>query len=111
MPPGCGGRPGGGINNHLAFLCMDLTDPQLHEYALVIHEAQRGAILALLDEAVAEGELRPGTDTAALAESVQALIAGTGLTWALDRQGTLPERLRQAVTALISPHARSKETS
>ncbi|OPG11117.1 TetR/AcrR family transcriptional regulator [Microbispora sp. GKU 823] len=95
--------------NHLAFLCMDLTDPQLHEYALVIHEAQRGAILALLDEAVAEGELRTGTDTAALAESVQALIAGTGLTWALDRQGTLPERLRRAITGLLAPHTRCEE--
>ncbi|MFI9576008.1 TetR/AcrR family transcriptional regulator [Microbispora rosea] len=97
--------------NHLAFLCMDLTDPELHEYALAVHEAQRRAILALLDEAVAEGELRTGTDTAALVESVQALIAGTGLTWALDRQGTLHERLRQAVTALLSPYTRSKETS
>ncbi|GIH50442.1 transcriptional regulator, TetR family [Microbispora rosea] len=97
--------------NHLAFLCMDLTDQELHEYALAVHEAQRRAILALLDEAVAEGELRTGTDTAALAESVQALIAGTGLTWALDRQGTLQERLRRAVTALLSPYTRSKETS
>ncbi|XVQ87091.1 TetR/AcrR family transcriptional regulator [Microbispora siamensis] len=95
--------------NHLAFLCMDLTDPQLHEYALVIHEAQRRAILALLDEAVAEGELRTGADTAALAESVQALIAGTGLTWALDRQGTLPERLRRAITGLLAPHNRCEE--
>ncbi|MEV7804911.1 TetR/AcrR family transcriptional regulator [Microbispora sp. NPDC088329] len=95
--------------NHLAFLCMDLTDPQLHEHALVVHEAQRGAILALLDEAVADGELRTGTDTAALAESVQALIAGTGLTWALDRRGTLPERLRRAVTGLLAPHNRREE--
>ncbi|MEU6429594.1 TetR/AcrR family transcriptional regulator [Microbispora sp. NPDC046973] len=95
--------------NHLAFLCMDLTDPQLHEHALAIHEAQRRAILTLLDEAVAEGELRTGTDTAALAESVQALIAGTGLTWALDRRGTLPERLRRAVTDLLAPHTRREE--
>ncbi|MEV4461522.1 TetR/AcrR family transcriptional regulator [Microbispora sp. NPDC049633] len=97
--------------NHLAFLCMDLTDPQLHEHALAMHEAQRRAILALLDEAVAAGELRTGADTAALAESVQSLIAGTGLTWALDRRGTLPERLRRAVTALLSPHIPLKETS
>ncbi|WP_182879602.1 TetR/AcrR family transcriptional regulator [Microbispora sp. H10949] len=95
--------------NHLAFLCMDLTDPQLHEYALVVHEAQREAILALLDEAVAEGELRAGTDTGTLAESVQALITGTGLTWALDRRGALAERLRRAVTTLLSPHIRTEE--
>lgn len=95
--------------NHLAFLCMDLTDPRLHEHALAVHEAQGRAIRTLLSEAVAEGELRPGTDTATLAASVQAIIAGTGLTWALDRQGTLPERLRRAVDAVVSPHIPHEE--
>lgn len=90
--------------NHLAFLCMDLTDPQLHEHALAIHEAQGRAIRTLLTEAVSQGELRAETDTAALARSVQANIAGTGLTWALDRQGLLPERLRREIKTLLSPH-------
>jgi hypothetical protein len=90
--------------NHLAFLCMDLTDVQLHEHALAIHQAQGGAIRTLLTEAVSQGELRAETDTAALARSVQANIAGTGLTWALDRQGLLPERLRREIQTLLSPH-------
>jgi AcrR family transcriptional regulator len=90
--------------NHLAFLCMDLTDAQLHEHALAIHQAQGGAIRTLLTEAVSQGELRAETDTAALARSVQANIAGTGLTWALDRQGLLPERLRREIQTLLSPH-------
>lgn len=38
--------------NHLAFLCTDLTDPQLYERALAVHRAQRGAVEALLTEAV-----------------------------------------------------------
>lgn len=90
--------------NHLAFLCMDLTDPQLHEYALVIHEAQRAAIRSLLNEAVAQADLRAETDTAALAGSLQAIVAGAGLSWALDRQGTLPQRLRRELRALLAPH-------
>lgn len=90
--------------NHLAFLCMDLTDPQFHEHALAIHETQGRAIRTLLTEAVSKGELRPETDTAALAGSVQANIAGTGLTWALDRQGQLPQRLRREIQALLSTH-------
>jgi AcrR family transcriptional regulator len=90
--------------NHLAFLCMDLTDPQLHEHALAIHQAQGRAIRTLLIEAVSKGELRDETDTAALAGSVQANIAGTGLTWALDRQGQLPQRLRREIQTLLSPH-------
>lgn len=90
--------------NHLAFLCMDLTDPQLHEHALAIHNAQRRAIRTLLTEAVSKGELRPETDTDALTGSIQANIAGTGLTWALDRQGQLPQRLRREIQALLSTH-------
>ncbi|MBB5133381.1 AcrR family transcriptional regulator [Thermocatellispora tengchongensis] len=90
--------------NHLAFLCLDLTDPQLRPYALAVHESQGRAIRALLDEAVSAGELRAGTDPAALAESVQAIIAGTGLAWALDRRDTLPRRLRAALHAVLSPH-------
>ncbi|MGW1848949.1 TetR/AcrR family transcriptional regulator [Streptomyces sp. NPDC001966] len=95
--------------NHLAFLCMDLTDPQLHEHALAVHQAQGRAIEALLTAAVSSGELRAGTDTAALTGSVQAIIAGAGLTWALDRQGTLPQRLRQEISTLVSAHVPSSD--
>lgn len=97
--------------NHLAFLCMDLTDPQLHEHALAVHQAQGRAIEALLIAAVSSGELRAGTDTAALTRSVQASIAGAGLTWALDRQGTLPQRLRREINTLVSPHIPSSDSS
>lgn len=90
--------------NHLAFLCIDLTDPQFHEHALAIHQAQARAIEALLTESLRAGELRAGTDIAALTRSVQALTAGAGLMWALDRQGTLAQRLRQELHNVLSPH-------
>ncbi len=90
--------------NHLAFLCIDLTDPQFHEHALAIHQAQARAIESLLTESLLAGELRAGTDIAALARSVQALTAGAGLMWALDRQGTLTQRLRQELRNVLSPH-------
>ncbi|MEU8799733.1 TetR/AcrR family transcriptional regulator [Spirillospora sp. NPDC048819] len=90
--------------NHLAFLCMDLTDPELHEQALAVHRANGRVIETLLGAAVSEGGLVSGTDVGALAESIQAVIAGTGLTWALDRRGTLPERLRREVDAALAPH-------
>jgi AcrR family transcriptional regulator len=90
--------------NHLAFLCIDLTDPQFRQHALAIHEAQRRAVEALLTEALHTGELRPGTDIAALAESVQATTAGAGLIWALERQGTLAQRLRNALNNLLSAY-------
>ncbi|MEU6768010.1 helix-turn-helix domain-containing protein [Streptomyces sp. NPDC046853] len=90
--------------NHLAFLCIDLTDPEFRQHALVIHQAQGRAIEALLAEALLAGELRTGTDVTVLAGTVQAITSGTGLLWALDRQGTLVQRLRQELTNVLSPH-------
>lgn len=90
--------------NHLAFLCMDLADPQLHKRALAVHRAQTRAIEGLLSEAAGTGELRAGTDVAALARTVQAITAGAGLTWALERRGTLKQRLRHELTTVLCPH-------
>ncbi|WP_328972107.1 TetR/AcrR family transcriptional regulator [Streptomyces sp. NBC_00239] len=90
--------------NHLAFLCADLADPELREHALTVHRAQGRAIEALLAEAVATGALRAGADPVALTESVQAATAGAGLNWALDRQGTLADRIRRELSRVLSPH-------
>lgn len=90
--------------NHLAFLCLDLADPELHAHALTVHRAHRRVIEALLADAVSAGELRGGTDTAALAATVQAVAGGAGLAWALDREGTLPERLAREIGAVLAPH-------
>ncbi|PBC70263.1 TetR family transcriptional regulator [Streptomyces sp. TLI_235] len=90
--------------NHLALLCADLTDPQLHEHALTAHRAQHRAIERLLADAVAAGELRAGTDTAAMAGSVQAMTAGAGLVWALERSGTLAERIAPELRTVLAAH-------
>ncbi|GAA2799456.1 TetR/AcrR family transcriptional regulator [Kitasatospora paracochleata] len=95
--------------NHLAFLCTDLTDPQLYPHALTVHRAQRRAIETLLTEAVATGELHAGTDVAALAGSVQAVVTGAGVTWALERTGTLAERIRHELDTALSPHRPSHQ--
>ncbi|MEU8585950.1 helix-turn-helix domain-containing protein [Streptomyces sp. NPDC048664] len=90
--------------HHLAFLCMDLTDPQLYEHALAVHRARREATEALLAEAVDNGELRATTPVAPLARTLQAVTAGAGLTWALERDGPLEQRLRQEFDAALAPH-------
>jgi AcrR family transcriptional regulator len=92
--------------NHLAFLCIDLTDPEFRPLALAVHQAQSRAVEALLTQAVLAGDLGPGTDVPALGRSVRAIAAGAGLVWALDRQGSLEQRLRQALDSVLSPHRR-----
>ncbi|MFD7626796.1 TetR/AcrR family transcriptional regulator [Streptomyces sp. NPDC059851] len=95
--------------HHLAFLCTDLTDPEFRRHALVVHDAQRRAVETLLVEAVAAGELRPGTNTGALADTVQAVTAGTGLVWALDRRDALAIRLRRELAAVLTAHRNPPE--
>ncbi|MFE1955405.1 TetR/AcrR family transcriptional regulator [Streptomyces sp. NPDC059524] len=90
--------------NHLAFLCIDLTDPEFRAHALTIHVARGRAVEELLTEALASGELRAGTDVTALAGTVQAIVSGAGLNWALDRRGTLGQRLRQELAHVLDPH-------
>ncbi|WP_329385390.1 TetR/AcrR family transcriptional regulator [Streptomyces sp. NBC_01716] len=93
--------------NHLAFLCLDLGEPEFHAHALTVHRAERRAVEELLSAAVAAGELRAGTDVGALARSVQAMSAGAGLVWALDREGTLEQRIRQEIDAVLAHHVSS----
>ncbi|MFB9368061.1 TetR/AcrR family transcriptional regulator [Kitasatospora albolonga] len=90
--------------NHLAMLCADLADPELHAHARTAHLAQLGAVEALLAEARLAGELREGTDLRALAGSVQAVTAGAGLVWAVERDGPLAERLARELRTLVSPY-------
>ncbi|MFI1648430.1 TetR/AcrR family transcriptional regulator [Streptomyces avidinii] len=90
--------------HHLAFLCADLTDPDLHERALAVHRAQRRAVGTLLEEAVSAGELAATTDVEELTATVLAVTSGTGLTWALDRRGTLDRRVRHGLDTVLAPH-------
>ncbi|MEV7522263.1 helix-turn-helix domain-containing protein [Streptomyces sp. NPDC091371] len=92
------------LANHLAFLCADLADPELHRLALAAEQAQQAAARALLDEAVAAGELRADTDTASLARSVRQAAIGAGVLWAVDREGTLAGRGLDALEAALHPY-------
>jgi AcrR family transcriptional regulator len=97
--------------NHLAFLCIDIADPEFRPRALAVHQAQRRAVGELLTQSLAAGDLRPGTDVTALAETVQSVASGAGLVWALDRQGSLEDRLRRALNAVLSPHRRRADVN
>ncbi len=88
--------------NHLAFLQMDLSDPDFHRLALAHAEAVRAEIEALLDAAVGAGEIA-ATDTARLAQTVQSTYNGAMITWGLFRRGSLESWLRRELDTLLSP--------
>jgi hypothetical protein len=88
------------LSNGLAFLQMDLIDPDFHTHAHAHSRAMQAEVKSLLDEAVAAGDLRR-CDTKRLARAVHAIIVGSLLQWAIDRDTTAVGRLRQNLDTLL----------
>ena len=95
------------LANSVAFLQLDLTDPDFHKHAHAHSRAMQASIKALLDEAIAEGDL-VCRDTSRLARAVQTMIGGSLLQWAIDRDGKVNDRLREDLDTLLKPRAPAK---
>jgi AcrR family transcriptional regulator len=89
------------VANGLAYLQIDLTDPDFHAITLAQFSALRQETQNLLDAAVAARELRP-CDTAALARLIQHLNGGAMLSWAVYRQGSVGAWIRRELQALLA---------
>jgi AcrR family transcriptional regulator len=95
------------LANSVAFLQLDLSDPEFHKHAHAHSRAMQGEIKALLDEAVAAGDL-VCRETTGLARAVQSMIGGALLQWAIDRDGKVTERLREDLEILLKPRTPAK---
>jgi AcrR family transcriptional regulator len=93
------------LASSIAFLRLDLTDPDFHLLAAEHARAVREEITALLREAADAGDLRPGTGTGALARSVQIAYNGVLIVWALTGEGgDLLDVLRADLDHLLAPY-------
>jgi AcrR family transcriptional regulator len=96
--------------NSVAMLQLDLADPDFHAETLRGARTVRARIMRDLDAALAAGELRSGTDVAKLAKLVETTYHGAMIGWAIHREGTLANWMRDQLEAVLAPHrtARSK---
>lgn len=88
--------------NNLAFLEIDLTDPDFHRLALKNSRATLAGYRALLNEAIAAGELI-ACDTARLARGLAAMSGGSMLSWAIHREGAVETWVRHDIETLLGP--------
>jgi len=95
------------IANHLAFLQMDLTDRDFHRLALAHARATTRHIETLLRDAIAAREL-VRCDTRQLARTLQALMSGSLLAWAILREGKGEAWLRRDLEAAVAPYRAHK---
>jgi AcrR family transcriptional regulator len=95
--------------NNLAFLQTDLSDPEFRRLALAHARATGAEIQALLDDAVAAGELalEPPSNTTRLARAVQVAYNGALLLWAIEASGSAAQALHAALDSVLSPYRRS----
>ena len=91
------------IANTLAFLQIDLTDPEFHRHAVASSQETRDGIRALVKDAIVVGELRC-VDAGRFASAIQALLNGSLLNWAVHRQGSLVEWIRRDLKVLLDPY-------
>ena len=91
------------VANGLAYLQIDLTDPDFHAITLAQFRTIRAETKKLLDEAVAARELRP-CDTTELARLIQHINDGAMLSWAVYREGPLDKWVRRVLERLLSPY-------
>jgi len=89
--------------NALAYLQIDLTDPEFHAVLLTQFATTRDETKKLLDAGVGACELKP-CDTAQLARLVQQVSSGAMLDWAVYRKGTLAASMRRSLEALLAPY-------
>jgi AcrR family transcriptional regulator len=90
--------------NGVAMLQLDLADPDFHAATLRGARAVRAHIERNLRGALAAGELRSGTDVAALATLVETTYHGAMIGWAIHRENTLAHWMREQVEAVLAPH-------
>lgn len=93
-----------GLANNLAFLQMDLTDPELRTHAVTQSRAIRSEIAALVAEAVDVGQIAPATSPEALAADLYATYSGAMVTWAIDGSGELTDWLSEHLDRTLAPH-------
>lgn len=91
------------VSNGLAFLQVDLSDPDFHRYALAQARATLVEIKSILDDAVRAGRL-VRCDTKDLAFALHAIIGGAMLSWGILRDGTSEATMLRAADTLIRPY-------
>src|SRR6187397_488923 len=93
---------------NLAYMQSDWADAALRRHWLRHTRAARARCEQLVTEAVAQGELRAGTNAQALARMIEVTLGGSFLAWTLHREGSAATRLREDLDATLRPYLTKK---
>ena len=92
------------LARNLAYLHIDLTDPDFRKPMVTNARGTRKELESLIREAVDARELRKDTDARSLTLSVETVVSGALLTWAVHREGSAAAWMRARVDAILEPY-------
>ena len=91
------------LANNLAFLHLDLTDPELGKHAARQSRLLRRGLARLVRDAQEAGQLSAG-DPDELADTLYTTYNGALVTWAIDGRGSLARWLAQRIDRVLEPY-------
>ena len=92
------------LARNLAYLQIDLADPDFRDQLAAQARATRAALEELLEGAIAARELRATTNVRALSRALEVALNGSLLTWAFYQEGTAARWLRDNADVVLAPH-------
>jgi AcrR family transcriptional regulator len=87
--------------NNLAQLAVDLADPELRLLMAEFYSVIEAELTVLVERAVAAGALPGAPPAAQTARALAALADGTAVHWSARPEGSLGDRLRADLTAVL----------
>lgn len=95
------------VANGIAFLLMEINDPEFHAIAISSAQQAVDAYKKLLDSAIEDGDLsHDGIDSQELAETIHSMTLGSLMMWVIHRDPGSKPRTRRDLDMLLRPYRR-----
>jgi AcrR family transcriptional regulator len=92
----------------LAYLQIDMTDPDFRRHLAKQARATRAALRRLVEAARDAGELSRRVNAAQLSRTIETVLSGSLITWGFYRQGTAAHWMRADLNAILAPWLRKR---
>lgn len=91
------------LARNLAYLQIDLTDPEFRKHLVKQAQATRSGLRQLVEAALKAGELSRNVKPTQLARTIETVLSGSLLTWGFYREGSAAKWLRADLEAMLAP--------
>jgi AcrR family transcriptional regulator len=92
----------------LAYLQVDLTDPDFRRHLVKQARATRAGLQRLVEAAAEAGELSRDVKPAQLARALETTLSGSLLTWAFYQEGAAAKWIHTDLEAILAPYLRQR---